>query len=94
MRTAFFLITAALMLAGCKDEPVRDAEPCDKAVANARRLAADQPGVVAQHGAEPVSLDHCRALTSREVDCVAYASSWDELTACSGALRTRVADKP
>lgn len=84
MKNVLFLIAAALSLAACKNEAPRDADPCAKAVANARRLAAAQAGAIDQFGAEPLSLDRCRQLTVRaEVQCIGYASNWSELTACS-----------
>ena len=84
MKPVLLLIATALSLAGCKNEAPRDADPCAKAVANARRLAAGQPGALDQYGAEPLTLDRCRQLTVRaEVQCIGYASSWPELAGCS-----------
>ncbi len=84
MKNVVFLTAAALSLAACKNEAPRDADPCAKAVANARRLAAAQPGAAGHLGPEPLTLDQCRQLPVRaEVQCIGYASSWPELAACS-----------
>ena len=90
MRVAIVSALIAVMAIGCKNEPAQDADPCAKATANARRLAAQEPAAAARYGKDPLSIERCRTLGSREeVKCLGYASSWDELSACSpGALQT------
>ncbi len=100
MRTTIFTVISSLMLlsTACNKEPAKDADPCAAATANARRLASAEPRAAETFGAEPLSLERCRKLTSKqEVACLGYASSWDELAACSpGALRpsSDIASKP
>jgi hypothetical protein len=91
MRVVITSLVVAVMAFACSNEPAKDADPCARATANARRLAADEPGTAAKYGSEPLTLERCRAIASREeVKCLGYASSWDELAACSpGVLQLR-----
>ncbi|MDQ3368042.1 MAG: hypothetical protein M3680_21665 [Myxococcota bacterium] len=83
------ILASSLSLAACKNEPTKDADPCAKATENARRLVSNEPGAFERYGAEPLPVERCRTLTSREeISCLGYASSLSELTACSpGAIR-------
>jgi hypothetical protein len=89
MRLAIVSILASMICFGCKNEPARDVDPCASASANARRLAASEPSAAAEYGTNPLPVERCRTLRSREeVSCLGYASSWKELTECSStALR-------
>ncbi len=89
MKTILLMAIAALSLVACKNEPTSDADPCAKATSNARRLISNDPAAVVRYGAEPLPVERCRTLISKEeIACLGYASTLTELTACSpGAIR-------
>lgn len=65
----------------------QDADPCDRAISNAERLARENPTVSARYeGASPLTRDECLGAPSHEINCAAYASDWNELERCSREL--------
>ena len=89
MRTLITLISAlslSLGLTACSKDRT-DADPCERAIANAERLARQDPAVsVRYEGARPFTRSNCMAASQDEVNCAAYASDWNELEHCSPAL--------
>ncbi len=86
MRTLIFTLTISLMsLGACSKEDRRDADPCERAVENTTRLVHADANARAQYGTEPLTLEHCKSakLSKAEVACIGYASTWNELAACS-----------
>jgi len=81
MRTVSFFSAAAIALLACKDADPKT--PCERAAANGQRLATK----VTAAGETPYSVEQCERdqLTRAQVDCLGYASSWDEFERCAPA---------
>ena len=78
-----FLIPALLCFAAACSKDKTDADPCERAVANAERLVKESPAAQAQYGEQPLTTERCRTANANEVSCMAYASDWYELMSCS-----------
>jgi hypothetical protein len=89
MRTLITLISAlslSLGITACSKD-ASDADPCGRAIANAERLARENPTVSARYeGARPIVRAHCEGASSEQINCAAYASDWNELRRCSPDL--------
>ncbi|MBA3501213.1 MAG: hypothetical protein H0T65_12620 [Deltaproteobacteria bacterium] len=92
------LVCAFLVSLGCSNEKPTDADPCERAASNARRLVKENVAAKARFGEDPFPIERCRAqrVTAADMHCIGYASSWAELETCSGSVlspRTGVAEE-
>ncbi len=78
-----FLIPALLCFAAACSKDKTDADPCERAVANAQRLVKESPAASSRYGDHPLTAERCRTANANEVSCIAYASDWNELEGCA-----------
>ncbi len=84
MRIFTISIVVSLMAVACGGKEREDGDLCPGVVANARRLVLENDAARTRYGAEPLTLESCNQLKASraELNCLAYASSWNELEAC------------
>ena len=84
-----FLISSILCVVACSNEPTSDRDPCARAVENARRLVETDETARERYGEQPLSAERCKEQPAAVAHCVAYASSWREVEACSSSVLRR-----